>query len=204
MCFSALGGEVHDLGTLYRGKPEQKTGEKKSMLKCERNCCRCPERDTCADKNKQLLNKLFTRYGNAEKTSDKKIYIYERHPETLHTAKTILNSFNSVERTLEELEEVMEELKAYRVALTERYNFIATAPTKQKIKLYREKKYGGKVFYFIQFYTVNLVDGYEDLTEVIRYEGKERKKAIERFEQLKKEKTGVIFEQDIERARWER
>lgn len=60
------------------------------------------------------------------------------------------------------------------------------------------------MFYFIQFYTVNLVDGYEDLTEVIRYEGKERKKAIERFEQLKKEKTGVIFEKDIERARWER
>lgn len=27
---------------------------------------------------------------------------------------------------------------------------------------------------------------------------------IEHFEQLKKEKTGVIFEQDIERARWER
>ena len=201
--FSALGGEVHDLGTLYRESRNKKTGEK-SMLKCERNCCRCPERDTCADKNKQLLNKLFTRYGNTEKTSDKKIYIYERHPETLHTAKTILNSFNSVERTLEELEEVMEELKAYRIALTERYNFITTAPTKKKIKLYREKKYGGKVFYFIQFYTVNLVDGYEDLTEAIRYEGKERKKAIEHFEQLKKEKTGVIFEQDIERGRWER
>ena len=98
----------------------------------------------------------------------------------------------------------MEELKAYRIALTERYNFITTAPTKKKIKLYREKKYGGKVFYFIQFYTVNLVDGYEDLTEAIRYEGKERKKAIEHFEQLKKEKTGVIFEQDIERGRWER
>lgn len=105
------------------------------MLKCERNCCRCPERDTCADKNKQLLSKLFTRYGNAEKTSDKKIYIYERHPEMLHTAKDILSSFNSVERTLEELEEVMEELKAYRVALTERYNYITTAPTKQKNKV---------------------------------------------------------------------
>lgn len=37
-----------------------------------------------------------------------------------------------------------------------------------------------------------------------RYEGKERKKAIEHFEQLKKEKTGVIFAQDIERGRWER
>ena len=80
------------------------------MLKCERNCCRCPERDTCADKNKQLLNKLFTRYGNTEKTSDKKIYIYERHPEMLHTAKTILNSFNSVERTLEELEKLEKEI----------------------------------------------------------------------------------------------
>lgn len=175
------------------------------MTGCEKNCCRCPERDTCANKNKHLLDKLFTRYGYVTKdTSDQKIYIYERHPETLHTEKDILNSFKHAEKELESLEEAMEELKAYRIALAERYNYITTAPTKQKIRLYREKKYGGKVFYFIQFYTVNLVDGYEDLTEVIRYEGKERKKAIEHFEQLKKEKTGVIFEQDIERARWER
>lgn len=174
------------------------------MTGCEKNCCRCPERDACADKNKQLLNKLFTRYGNTEKTSDKKIYIYERHPETLHTEKDILNSFKHAEKELESLEEAMEELKAYRIALAERYNYITTAPTKQKIKLYRERRYKEKVFYFIQFYTVNLLDGHEELTETIRYEGKERKKAIEHFEQLKKEKMGVIFEQDIERGRWER
>lgn len=175
------------------------------MTGCEKNCCRCPERDTCADKNKHLLDKLFTRYGYVAKdTSDQKIYIYERHPETLHTEKDILNSFKHVEKELESLEEAMEELKAYRIALAERYNYITTAPTKQKIKLYRERRYKEKVFYFIQFYTVNLLDGHEELTETIRYEGKERKKAIEHFEQLKKEKMGVIFEQDIERGRWER
>lgn len=31
MCFSALGGEVHDLGTLYRGKPEQKKKTKRKV-----------------------------------------------------------------------------------------------------------------------------------------------------------------------------
>ena len=56
----------------------------------------------------------------------------------------------------------------------------------------------------IQFYTVNLLDGHEELTETIRYEGKERKKAIEHFEKLRKEKVGVIFEKDIERHYWEK
>lgn len=60
------------------------------------------------------------------------------------------------------------------------------------------------MFYLIQFYTVNLLDGHEELTETIRYEGKERKKAIEHFEKLRKEKVGVIFEKDIERHYWEK
>lgn len=37
------------------------------MKNCEINCCRCSERDTCADKNKHLLDKLFTRYGQPQK-----------------------------------------------------------------------------------------------------------------------------------------
>lgn len=94
--------------------------------------------------------------------------------------------------------------KIWKDRAANRYNFIKTAPTKHKIKLYREKRYQEKVFYYIQFYDVNLVDGHEEMTRSIKYTGKERKQAIEHFEQLKKEKSNAIFEIDIEKRSWER
>lgn len=175
------------------------------MKECKTNCCRCPERGTCENIHERLLNKLFTIYGQPQKQmSDKVIRIYEQHPERLHTEKDILNSFARVNQDLERLEEVILELKAYQIELTNRYNYIKTAPTKQKIKLYREKRYQEKVFYYIQFYDVNLTDGHEEMTNSIKYTGKERKQAIEHFGQLKKEKNNTIFEKDIERKSWER
>lgn len=171
---------------------------------CETNCCRCPERDTCENMHERLMKELFTIYGQSQKQmSDKVIRIYEQHPERLHTEKDILNSFARVNQDLERLEEVILELKAYQIELTNRYNYIKTAPTKQKIKLYREKRYQEKVFYYIQFYDVNLTDGHEEMTHSIKYTGKERKQTIEHFEQLKKEKKNTIFEKDIAKKSWE-
>ena len=172
---------------------------------CKINCCRCPKHDTCEIMHERLINDLFTVYGQPQKRmSEKVIRIYEQHPERLHTEKDILNSFEHTKQNLERLEEVILELKAYEIELTKRYNFIKTAPTRQKIKLYREKRYQEKVFYYIQFYDVNLTDGHEELTHSIKYTGKERKQAIEHFEQLKKEKNNVIFEIDIDKKSWER
>lgn len=172
---------------------------------CKTNCCRCPERDTCENMHERLINELFTIYGQPRKeTSDKVIRIYEQHPEHLHTERDILNSFTHVRENMERLEEIMLELKAYQIELTNRYNYIKTAPIKQKIKLQREKRYQEKVYYYIQFYDVNLTDGHEELTHSIKYTGKERKQAIEHFEQLKKEKKNTIFEKDIEKKSWER
>lgn len=169
-------------------------------------CCGCPEMDTCRrEKAESLLRELFTRYGNySEEMSEKVIRIYEQHPEKLHTEKDILHYFSQAQKDIERLERAILQLKAYESALTERYNFIKTAPTKEKIKLYREKRYQEKVFYFILFYSVNLEDGHEELTRSIKYAGKDRRKAIEDFEKLQKERTGVIFEKDIERGKWER
>lgn len=168
-------------------------------------CCGCPEMDTCTlEKSENLLKELFTRYGNYNKEmSDKTIRIYEQHPEKLHTEKDILYYFDKAQKDIEQLERVILQLKAYENALTERYNFIKTAPTKQKIKLYREKRWKDKVYYYILFYSVNLIDNHEELTQTIKYTGKERKRAIEDFEQLQKEKKNVIFEKDIEKRSWE-
>lgn len=168
-------------------------------------CCGCHEMDTCTlEKSDNLLKELFTRYGSYTKEmSDKTIRIYEQHPEKLHTEKDILHYFDKAQKDIEQLERVILQLKAYENALTERYNFIKTAPTKQKIKLYREKRWRDKVYYYILFYSVNLVDGYEELINTIKYPGKERRKAIELFEQLQKEKKDTIFEKDIKKRSWE-
>lgn len=169
-------------------------------------CCGCPNMDACTlEKSENLLKELFTRYGSYTKEmSEKTIRIYEQHPEKLHTESDILHYFDKAQKDIEQLERVILQLKAYENALTERYNFIKTAPTKQKIKLYREKKYQDKVYYFILFYSVNLTDGHEELIQSIKYTGKERRKAIEDFEQLQKEKKNTIFEKDIEKRYWER
>lgn len=168
-------------------------------------CCGCPEMDTCTlEKSDNLLKELFTRYGSYTKEmSEKTIRIYEQHPEKLHAEKDILHYFDKAQKDIEQLERVILQLKAYENALTERYNFIKTAPTKQKIKLYREKRYQDKVYYFILFYSVNLTDGHEELTKSIKYAGKDRRKAIEDFEQLRKEKKNTIFEKDIAKRSWE-
>ena len=164
-----------------------------------------PVLDKKLSPEENLFKELFTRYGNyTEEMSEKTIRIYEQHPEKLHTEKDILHYFDKAQKDIEQLERVILQLKAYENALTERYNFIKTAPTKQKIKLYREKRWKDKVYYFILFYSVNLTDGHEELMQSIKYTGKERRKAIEDFEKLQKERTGVIFEKDIKRAKWER
>ena len=169
-------------------------------------CDRCPNESTCAMKKQEDLYKaLFTRYGHyIEETSEKVIRLYEYHPNNLHTEKDVLNSFERAKKDIESLENYILQLKAYQNALTERYNFIKTSPVKKKIRLHRERRWKSNIFYFIEFYDVNLNDGHEELTHSIKYTGKERRDAIKHFEQLQKEKKDTIFEKDIELARWER
>lgn len=117
------------------------------------------------------------------------------------------NRINFLNASAEEKKKTIEESNSkYAHILNDvtRYNFIKTAPTKQKIKLYREKKWKDKVYYYILFYSVNLTDGHEELMQSIKYTGQERRKAIEDFEKLQKEKKNVIFEKDIEKRSWER
>lgn len=178
----------------------------KEMCLKKITCDRCPNKSTCTMKKQEELYKaLFTRFGHyIEETSEKVVRLYEQHPNSLHNEKDILNSFEHARKDIEILENYILQLKAYQSALTERYNFIKTSPVKKKIKLHRERRWKSNVFYFIDFYNINLNDGYEELTHSIKYTGKERRDAIKHFEELKKEKRDTIFEMDIEPARWER
>lgn len=166
--------------------------------KCAKYCCRCPESGTCGHMQEKLYKKLFSRYGSyCEEMSDKHIRIYEQHPEQLHTENEILRYFESSQKDIDELQETILQLKAYQAELTRRYNFIKTSPVKKKIVLKREQRWHENVFYYILFYDVNLIDGYEEQTSCIKYAGKDRKKAFDKFEELKVSNPNTDFEEDI-------
>lgn len=152
-----------------------------------------------------LFEKLFTKYGSYQKTScDKRVNIWEEHPETLYTTQDIEKRLKHSTDTIKELENALEMLKAYQCALIERYNYISTAPVKKKIRLERYKKYQGNIFYYIIFYDVNLTDGHQEETNRLTYTGKDRKTAFTEFERLCKENKNAIIEKDIEKKKWER
>lgn len=165
-------------------------------------CCKCPNQDTCnAEKYESVISRLFSskevRYGGAEI----KIFYWNMLPNQIHTIKEVENYINASTTHIEELEDVILMLKAYQIALTERYNFLQTAPMGKKIKLQRVQRYRENVKYILSFFDVNLLDGYENLTRVIEYQGKERSKAISEFEKLKNDSINrqVIFELDIKK-----
>ena len=92
-------------------------------------------------------------------------------------------------------------LKAYKIELVDRYNYIVKSTTREKIKLQRIKK--TRVEYHIIFYTVNLVDGHETENKRIKFSGTERAAAIKEFEKLAKEHVNAITEKDISKNPWE-
>lgn len=157
-----------------------------------------------AIKYQDLINEFFRLYGSCSmQEASKTIHIWHPHPETIHKSSEIIERIKRAEDDIIRLENYILQLKAYEIALTERYNYLETVPKKQKIKLQRYKKYRGNVFYYIIFYDVNLDTNEE--TEIKRntYKGTERKQALIDFEALKTEYKSAIFVKDIEKSKYE-
>ena len=97
-------------------------------------------------------------------------------------------------------------LKAYRIAIAERYNYLATAPTTPVIEIKRHKGYSGnsKVFYYIYHYSRDLNDNKDILTSTLTFPGTERKKAFEYFNNYVASHPGIITIQNTDKAKWER
>lgn len=175
---------------------------------CYKNidCCGCPNMDTCTkSKSSQLMQDLFTRYSyHSKDTAEHTINIFGIHPEKLHNQTDVLRRIDSTSKDIERLEKYIAMLTVYRMELVKRYNYLETVPTKTKIKLQRYKKYQGKVYYYIIYYSIDLETGHEEETKRTTYAGTERKKAFEEFEKLCKENPTFIIEKDLEKGRWEK
>lgn len=153
----------------------------------------------------ELFRKLFSKYGSYRiETCDKRINIWESHPDKLKNEKEIENCMKHSADTIRDLENAIDMMKAYQAALIDRYNFFMTSPKQKKIRLERYKKYRGNVFFYIIHYEINLINGEQIEVKRITYTGKERKKAFQDFEKAKKENPAAIIEVDTENHRWEK
>lgn len=146
---------------------------------------------------------LFTRYGSPSEGAEIRITGYLLHPSKL-TADRISWNDESAARVIAQCESTIEALKEYRQALAERYATLQTAAYKLRLELKREAGWRGKgVDYYVTIYRT-----YEDGTEVMElnehYTGKDRRQALARFEELKKQRPGIEAVKDIERRGWER
>lgn len=95
---------------------------------------------------------------------------------------------------------MIEDMSEYRQALAGRYKQLATMPSR-RLKLERHASYYNKKIYYIRHFT-----DYDDGTsvETETFPGKDRRAALARFAELKKQYPGIVAETDIERKSWER
>ena len=131
--------------------------------------------------------KLFTRYGSPSKEAEIRITGYLLHPSKL-TADRIPWNDQSAERIIAQCESTIAALQEYRQALAARYAQLSTASYRLRLELKRDPGWGGKsIKYFVSIYKT-----FEDGTEITElnehYTGKERHKALARYEELKKQR----------------
>ena len=146
---------------------------------------------------------LFTRFGSPSTEADICIRGYLTRPDKL-TQERIRGNDESAARLIARCEEVIAALKEYRQALAARYAELDAAPYSLRLELERKPSYSGSgVLYYVR-----IVRAYQDGTEVQElaetYQGKQRREALARFEELKKQRPGIEIMKDIEKRSWER
>ncbi len=161
---------------------------------------------------KELFNQA--RYGTYNSCYELRLTTHIYDIADMFEAADIIRRDKWTAEAIERIEEGLQILKDYRVALAERYAEIETAATIPVIRLRRYKGYysDNKVYYYLEQITryVDQPDkdkgtSYTDrIDESTKYPGTERKQALNDFEAYKKAHPGIIAELDIEKARWER
>ena len=132
-------------------------------------------------------------------------FIYIKKPEAIGSIKDIEYYEGRARQAIAECEEMIKTLQEYRAALYERYQVVSATNYTLFLKLERRVHYNNSkssVITIVKRFEGNNVSDAEILRE--SYEGKERHKALKRFEALKKEYPNIENEIDIEKKQWER
>lgn len=146
---------------------------------------------------------LFQRYGSPSKEAEIRIWYYLQRPEALDTFDRIKHYDGQAAQLITQCNQLIEDMKAYRQDLAARYNQLATMPSRQRIKLERYVNYNNRKIYYIRHYT-DYEDGTNVETKTETFPGTDRRAALARFAELKKQFPGITAEMDIEKKSWEK
>lgn len=147
------------------------------------------------------LEKYFTYRDDAEI----RLYAYIKKADTIGDLKSLEFREAQALQAIAECKATIETLEEYRKTLYTRYQEIANATFKLVLRLERHVKWDNSKSYIITLF--KRYDGAKIADEEVKREnfpGKERHKALKRFEELKKEYPTTETEIDIEKRRWEK
>ena len=146
---------------------------------------------------------LFQRYGAPIKDAEIRILYYLRRPDSLDTFDRIKHYDGEAAKIVAQCKKLIEDMSEYRQDLAARYNKLATMPSRRRLRLERYVNFNNKKFYYIRHFT-DYDDGTVVETETETFPGKERRAALARFSELKKQHPGIVAEMDIDKKSWEK
>lgn len=143
-------------------------------------------------------------YHNAE--AELRRHIYIKNPPTIDNTDSLKRYADEARRAIKEAEELIAFLKEYQKDLCTRYQEIVSTNYTLFLLLKRHvNSYTNAKSYEVTIcrrYTENNIKDVEILREV--FEGRDRHKALKRFEELKKQYPNIENAMEIEKQRWER
>ena len=145
---------------------------------------------------------LMNQYGHEQPQAETRVYIFAQAPQNLTTPDEVAYRDRTAAQDIKRLEKLVDNLKDYRRALAARYAELETMPYTYLLKLERVPHWKGHIEYVITL-TKTLSDGTktQDLREV--FPGKDRRKAFARAAELRRQRPGIPYEEDIARRAWE-
>lgn len=152
------------------------------------------------------LDELFTRYGHPADEMNEKIYFYFARADKIETFDRVQQADKAAQDKITSLYVWIDLLKEYRKTLYTRAQELCAAGYKMKLTLRRRvDSWNNKRYYDIT--VVKIIDAPNTRPVAIlseEYDGKERHKALKRFEELKKQYPNIETEKDVDKKQWER
>ncbi len=152
------------------------------------------------------LESLFRRYGNPAQETNERIYICQTRADCIKDMKHIKSEDEKAARTISAMLAYIEALKEYRKTLFDRAQEICAASYRLQLKIKRNLDcWSKKKWYIVSISKIydNETVSPDTVTEET-FEGKERAKALKRFEELRKAYPNVEAIKDINKHQWER
>ena len=145
---------------------------------------------------------LLNQHRHEQPQAETRVYIFAQAPQKLTTPDEVAYRDRTAAQDIKRLEKLVDDLKDYRRALAARYAELETLPYTYLLKLERVPHWKGHIEYVITL-TKTLSDGTktQDLREV--FPGKDRRKAFARAAELRRQRPGIPYEEDIARRAWE-